>query len=604
MIKIPRLIRLKSHFLIIKHQNKIVFWGIYFSLCLLNNNAQCQARIDKNVTTTFQSQQTKLISLLLFFKSTAAKTDFINQFSVPIKTVLTPLSFMPTLLITGPKDKLNLQKISQFPDLMYIALNKPAGEKSELQPSKKVKVRSRYPGIDLWWNNGYQGQNGLVGLIDSGIAADHPAFFAKKIIINPNEINILSRYKNGVRSAHGTGVACIYAAQPQFNERVKGIAFKAPIILSTFAGEGARHAEDYWLTYSGLNWFLNDSSLKPTIINYSYGNGDITCRFCPDWSGMSKVVDYIINKYHILWVTSAGNNGFVSPRKEKPFSSTMTIPADSYNAITVANMDMYTSERATKRNEHAIRYTSSRGPTLIGRKKPDITAPGNETYTCAPDPKKYEVTYAKDMHYANGYRLMGGTSSAAPQVGGAILLLQAAGIKNPMAIKALLINSADSWTDSGKPGPNDPSYPYKGGHHQIEGSEWNPTYGWGYLNMEKAFYHRSKLKFAKLTTTQPIKEYQIKLRANDKITVVHERRVGFNKQGKLWALSRLKLEAFDKDTGHLIAKDDSDIDNVHQISLCSFKKCSVTRYKKVILRISLMSQQIEGSHFEKFVLAY
>lgn len=289
----------------------------------------------------------------------------------------------------------------------------------------------------------------------------------------------------------------------------------------------------------------------------------------------------------------------------------MTVPADSYNALTVANMNMYPSEEDTSsrkysREDHAIRYTSSRGPTLLGRKKPDITAPGNDTFTCAPNPIKYKLNYTTEMNYENGYRLMGGTSSAAPHVGGAVVLLRAGGITHPMAIKALLINSADTWTDSNKPGPNDPKHPYKGGHHRIGGSEWNPTYGWGYMNMRTAFYQKKYVIEEKLTLKSPIKEYHTKMLNTDKITLVHERRVGFNIKGILWQLSHLKLEIYDAQNRQLLVKDGSAIDNVHQVSLCNpahLKQCFQTKPREVIIRVSLISPFIEGSEQEDFALA-
>jgi serine protease AprX len=495
----------------------------------------------------------------------------------------------------------------------YIALNKPAGEKIEISlHTKKPKIQYRYPGIDKWWAKNYKGQSGIIGIIDSGLAPDHPALATKKIIINQTEKSGFTNYPYGVRSPHGTGVACIYAGYPiKEDGDIRGVSYKAPIILSTLAGEGYKNKDNFWITYSSLNWLFSLNPLRPSVINYSFGNGEVTCSSCPDWSGMSKVVDYIVNKHKILWVTSAGNNGYTKPKSKAPFKSTMTVPADNYNALTVANMNMYVADeeddtRKFHREKHAIRYTSSRGPTLSGRKKPDITAPGNDTYTCAPNPRKYHFNYS-GMNYEEGYRLMGGTSAAAPHVGGAILLIQEAGITNPMAIKALLINSADTWTDSNKPGPDDPDYPYKGGHHPVPGSEWNRTYGWGYMNMNTAFNQRAHLILNKLTIENPVIEYQLKLIPQDKITLVHERRVGFDKQGAPWKFSNLKLELIDLIDHKSLVHDQSSLDTVHQVSLCSLyseELCVKGKPLEVIVRITLLSTALDGVNEEPFALAY
>ncbi|WP_131782876.1 S8 family peptidase [Legionella gresilensis] len=590
---------------------KLIILSLYLVIVTVN----AKPFIDKEVLRAIQAvhleQQGIYQSLLIFFKSDSKKKFFVKVMEKDPSLLLTPLDFMPVVVVTFlPTDK-TYKKMTSFPGVLYIALNKPAAEKVEISPhSIKPKVPFRYPGIDLWWEHGFIGHKGVLGLIDSGIAYDHPAFLTKKIIINKTPASHYIDYPFGVRTAHGTGVACIYAGLPLENTQyLRGVAYETPVILSTLAGEGTAHMHNFGLTYSSLNWLLS-SPYRPTIINYSFGNGNVTCPSCPDWSGLSKVVDYIINQKKILWVTSAGNNSYIKQKKKPPFVSTMTVPAESYNALTVANMNMYSNSDATNRKfdrqSHAIYYTSSRGPTLIGRKKPDIAAPGNDTWTCAPSPKKYQLNYLKSMHYKNGYRYMGGTSSAAPHVGGAVLLLNDAGITSPIAIKALLINSADTWTDSNKPGPDDPNFPYKGGHRQIIGSEWNPTYGWGYMNLQTAFYQRNFIIEDNLSPKKPAREYRIKMRYQDKVTLVHERRVGFNKKGRLWRLSHLILEILDASNGKLLAKDDSSIDNVHQVSLCNalnLSRCFKIAPREVIVRVSLKSSSIDGSSIEPFALA-
>lgn len=566
--------------------------------------------IDKNIIESYKNKK-NTVSLILFFQNSKEIPHFINTMKSFKKIFILPLNFMPAAILTGNDDPIILSAVLKSPLITHIALNEPAGEKSEAKYKREKRIiQYRYPGIDKWWAKNFKGQSGVVGIIDSGIDKNHPALINKTILINKTKNACYSKYKDGIRTPHGTGVACIYSGYPieTDHKNIRGVAYKAPVLLSTLAGEGYQVKENFWLTYAGLNWFFTYKS-KPSVINYSFGNGPVNCSDCPDWSGMSMIIDYIVNKYKILWVTSAGNNGFVKPKAKAPFSSSMTIPADNYNALTVANMNIYHKNHVnTKgRNEYrqAISFSSSRGPTLLGRKKPDITAPGNDTYTCAPR-KKYHFTYTKNMSYKKGYRYMGGTSAAAPHVGGAILLVKEAGITNPIAIKALLINSADTWTDSGLPGPGDPDYLYKGGHHKIIGSQWNPTYGWGYINMNKAFEQRFNIKMGSLSQNKNIIDYIIHVKPQEKITLVHERRVGFHKDKSPWKLSHLVLELIDPISNKSLVSDKSSIDNVHQVSLCSqlpFELCKKNKVKKVIVRISLQNT-IEGEKREPFALAY
>ncbi len=434
----------------------------------------------------------------------------------------------------------------------------------------------------------------------------HPVLAQKKMVIRKEGGSRYSDYQNGVRTAHGTGVACIYSStDPQY----KGIAYGAKTIVSGLSGEETADLQNIMLTLSTLDWMLKRSGTRPTIINYSIGNGVLSCPNCPEWSGLAKVIDYVVNHEKILWVKSAGNEGYIEPTKQIPFASKLTVPADNYNALTIANMNTINHNsmvnyKTADREQHSIHVTSSRGPTPFGRRKPDLAAPGFDTRTCAPDPHTYGFNYSVAMDYHEGFRLMGGTSSAAPHVGASALLLQDAGITNPMSIKALLINSADAWTDNGKANPQDGATI---NHFPVMGSEWNRTYGWGYINMQKAFDQRMDLIEGQVSFENPVQEFQTILDVGEKVTLVHERRVGYFKNSIEWKLSHLGLEIRDLDTQKLIVSDDSPIDTVHQVANCKRpegqKNCSnETKAIRALIRVKLLNRTIDGSSSEPFAL--
>lgn len=538
------------------------------------------------------------LSLLIFLHNVSSKQFFIEAIKKIQGAVIQDLSFMPAVVIQVPKDRRIINYIANMQAAAQISSYKATTPELDITAQiLKLAPSDSYREVNNWWAHGYTGKKGIVGLLDTGIDPLHPALADKHVIVRQESGSAYSAYINGVKEPHATGVACIYLGN---NETYRGLAYGASTILSGLAGEETADTSSIMLTMSTLDWMLNRAGPKPTIINYSMGNGrvDQNCPACPEWSSLAKVMDYVVNTQKILWVKSAGNVGDVTPTYRPPFASTLTSPGDNYNGLTIANMNTVITENGKRiktpdRTKHHIKSTSSRGPTPFGRRKPDLAAPGHDTRTCAPDPQVYGFNYSSLMDYKDGYRLMGGTSSAAPHVGAAVLLLQDAGIQNPIAIKALLINSADTWIDADID------------HTQILGSAWNRTYGWGYINMEKAFNQRNQITEDALFINRPLYEYRTILDIGDKVTLVHERRVGYTREGTEWKLSHLSLELIDLDTLRTVDIDNSPIDTVHQVSNCNRTPntpyCGKdTKIMHALIRVRLLNETIDGNETEPF----
>ena len=577
---------------------------IVISLLGLNTAVFAKAIIDADVVQAFKSfnrlsaadSTQNALLLLVFLQTISEKEQFVNEIKKLKNVTIQDLGFMPAVAIQIPKDRDLFNKIIEFQAVAQISLyNATVPELDISAQILKLIPSSSYPDVNNWWAHGFTGKKGIIGVIDTGIDPWHPALSTKKFIIRQEGGSGYSNFVNGVRAPHATGVACIYASN---DEKYKGLAYDAPTIVFGLAGEETADTSSIMLTMGTLDWMLNRVKLRPTIINYSMGNGrlDLHCPACPEWSGLAKVIDYVVNTQKILWVKSAGNAGFIPPTYQFPFASTLTVPGDNYNGLTVANMDTYSTEnniamKTADRTKHHIKDTSSRGPTPFGRRKPDLTAPGFGTRTCAPDPSIYGFKYSLEMDYRDGYRLMGGTSSAAPHVGASALLLQDAGITNPMAIKALLINSADTWTEESA----------------MAGSYWNRTYGWGYINMDEAFKQKESIIESELTPTHPIWEYQTDLKRGEKVTLVHERRVGFSPEGNEWQLSHLILELIDRSQQTIIDRDISAIDTVHQVANCQRQAGKLdcindNKITHVLVRVRLLNKTIDGNASEPFAI--
>lgn len=549
---------------------------------------------------------------------------------------LKPIQFMPGLYVGRLPSTRVLQTV--VAPSMQKKMSKMPRSHEELEVSAAASILLKTPDnathtISNWWDAGFTGKGAVIGILDSGVPdsyvdASGKSFIrqsglaTKKLIVNRGSDSGFDKYLNGVRTPHGTGVACVYANNQRGGS---GIAYGAENLLVTLAGDDTVDDTDWELTLHNLDWLLmTPNQPRPTVINYSFGNGDIYCPIISpdcnnqtDWSLVAQTIDYIVSHYQITWVKSAGNTGWISPTKTVPFASTLSVPADSYNAIVVANMNntlektMDTLVKTSDRSQHVIQATSSRGPTLHGRRKPDITAPGNDTRTCAPPEEVYAVKenptfkpYSTTMQYdaTSETRLVGGTSIATPHVGAATALIYDSGIQSPMAIKALLINSADTWTDNGMPGSKDKKNPCNTelpncGHGQKEGSEWNRTYGWGYMNMDKAYQEKD------FVLTRSIRPgvtlcFVAKLEKGDKVTLVWERRVGFQKDGTSWRFTPMSLWLYDKN-GKVYSKDDSRIDNVLQVANYTYSK------QPFIVKVEIPKdiKTIDGAEREPFVLA-
>lgn len=428
-----------------------------------------------------------------------------------------------------------LKEIANLDGVAEVVYNAPGKE--------ELNTQAQSLGATSWWSSGYDGGIWDVGVLDSGVMETHPALAGHTIYSNyaPN-------------GSHGTGVACMYASN---NATHRGLAFGLNSILIDNAGDVAT-------SMAGADWMLRSAGDDPEVINYSWGNDPATGS---DWHPFSRFVDGVVFDYYTNWAKSAGNAGFGT--------NTMTVPANNYNGLTVANM---WDKNTVTRTDDVITASSSRGPTVGGRKKPDLTAPGTGTMTC-------------DL--SGGFSEMGGTSSAAPKVGAATLLLTDAGVSDPRTIKAILINSADSWEDSDTATTADDGAKI--------GKEWNKTYGWGYMDLAHAHFHRNDY-FASSVKPKGVagnyKLYKGHMFNGEKATLVWEREVAYNNAAtptSYRSLSDLDLKLYAETSNALLDSDTTVKDNVHQVAA----KVS----QAAVVKVYAYSSSFDGASSEPFSLA-
>lgn len=369
-----------------------------------------------------------------------------------------------------------------------------------------------------FWANSFDGGTLDVGVLDTGVQQNHPALSTHTF-----ESNFGTTDPDG----HGTGIAGIMAST---NATYTGMAFGCDTICVAQAGGNST-------SMNGLNYLVTATTEKPENINYSFGNGRANDV---DYSSFDQFFDGAIDTFNIMVSKSTGNGGFGT--------TTITHPAPAYNLLASANMDDLNSQN---RNTHVITSSSSRGPTLGGRKKPDITAPGTNSMT---------------TNRTGTFSNLGGTSSASPHTGGGIVLVRQLGATTTYSAKAVILNAADAWTDNNTQTSADDG--------AVPGSLWNKTFGWGYLDLGEAYTNGPDLFEDEIAApvggVRNFKLYKGHMFTGEKATLVWNRHVvhnGTSNPTQVEGLSNLDLVVYNRQTNTAVGTSNSAIDNVEQIDV-------------------------------------
>ena len=248
------------------------------------------------------------------------------------------------------------------------------------------------------WDTQTDGSSAVVGVIDTGVAYNHPDL-AANMWVNPGEIpgngldDDWNGYVDDVHGAdfinndgdpmddhsHGTHVAGTIAAVGNNGIGVAGVNWKARIMALKFLGAGGSGS-----TSDAVEAVLYASAMGARVTNNSWGGG-----------GFSQALLDAIKTAELrgcLFVAAAGNS---ASDNDVYASYPSTYEAD--NIISVA---------ATDHNDQ-IAYFSSYGARTV-----DLGAPGVAIYSTVPpfaDP--------------SGYDTFSGTSMATPHVAGAAALI-------------------------------------------------------------------------------------------------------------------------------------------------------------------------------------
>lgn len=403
---------------------------------------------------------------------------------------------------------------------------------------------------DSWWDAGHRGGGGPsdassvgVAIVDGdAVMADHPGLAQQPWQRMPGTPSEPTRWgSNGpnlegngrvIGANHATAVASIVAMRPvaacpaaqrpqgctpngslpqpfPTNEVVGAARGLSHMVDATWRTPNAGVTSELWAlgqAQRSLTFAQNGERIDGPVI----AGSDTPARaFNLSLGWQFNGVDYDIeDEWHdqltlrgAMIAAAAGNN---DPDGQ------LVAPCRAYNVLCVGAYDGGPYLDATPSDDQVASY-SNRGPTPAGRRKPELVAPGGSRVANA-----YWRDNTSSTPASNGWDRFTsyseeGTSFATPLVTGAAALLMGSGISDPIAVRALLVNSARD----GRASPG-----------QAMGTQtgWQRDWGYGQLALERALAQRSNLRTGQLRHGQPRFFSWTPTAANDRASVAWNQR--------------------------------------------------------------------------------
>ncbi len=241
------------------------------------------------------------------------------------------------------------------------------------------------------WAAGYDGKGVKIAVLDTGVDATHDdlkgqVVGAKNFTTSPDATD---------KVGHGTHVASIAAGTgKKSGGKYKGVAPGAKIINGKVLDDGGFGSDSEIL--AGMEWAVAEGA---DVINMSLGGGDT-----PAIDPLEAAVNKLSDEKGVLFAIAVSNEGDFGEQ-------TIGSPGSAAAALTVGAVD----------DKDKLADFSSRGPSMDGALKPDVTAPGVDiTAASAPGNQIAQEVGEKPA----GYMTISGTSMATPHVAGAAAILK------------------------------------------------------------------------------------------------------------------------------------------------------------------------------------
>lgn len=367
--------------------------------------------------------------------------------------------------------QLSVEHIQPLVEFKNFALPLSDEDQSEMQAQEKKPLDGTESGtlamgFPTAWEKGYTGANQIGAFADTGLDTGDMETLHEDLrgrVISGQALGIYS-YSWEDPNGHGTHVAGSIAGRGVHSGGVlKGGAYNSTLVAQ---GMWSDRLENF--TVPSKLSVLFDGALKEGALVHNNSWGSVLSPGSYDASA-AEVDDWTYHHPEMLVVFAAGNSGADKDKNGRIDGGSLATPGTSKNALTVGASEnvtytggvqvplkklnaarelwpaepLYSSHPSD--NLNGLAMFSSRGPTMDGRIKPDLVAPGSNILSL-----RSQVESAIELWgaYDSNYVWSGGTSMAAPLVSGAALicreiLLKKRGITKPSAalMKALLMNS-------------------------------------------------------------------------------------------------------------------------------------------------------------------
>ena len=316
---------------------------------------------------------------------------------------------------------------------------------------------------------GITGKGVNVGLISARNVRDTHEAFKDKPPKNPNTVHIFNtdysgsdvNYAGGMVPGHDTWVAGIIASRG-WTGRLKdiGTAPGCDIYSARVVDNAGNIDTDY--VQAALQNLIDNNDCRVIMTGFQFNPNSVSDQW-------TLIYDYFAEEYDVVFANAAGND-----------LAYISVFGDAYNGITTAAL-------IDEPNDFYLRVgtLSNSGPTLDGRRKPEISCPGSSQTTPSIGSDTSYYTTAKD----------GATSFAVPHTAGVVaLLLEYANSTidaddgHSEVVKAVIVNSTFPNIKDKSGNPTNPT-------------AWHAQRGYGRIDALRAYETLSAGRINKGTTT-------------------------------------------------------------------------------------------------------